>query len=125
MAANDAIEPNLGRLADDLNPLRVLALFQRIPDEDLDALDITGRPENLIVRNLAVPPVAIRPSVEMDGASNEDDVTMKLMQIVEVNATLRHNMEKGVQMSNIMESWDFLQARCGGGGGGAGAPRGC
>lgn len=32
------------------------------------------------MRNLAVPPVAIRPTVEMDGASNEDDITMKLMQ---------------------------------------------
>ena len=38
-----------------------------------------GRPEHLIVSHLAVPPVAIRPSVEMDGASNEDDITMKLM----------------------------------------------
>jgi hypothetical protein len=28
---------------------------------------------------LPVPPVCIRPSVEMDGASNEDDITMKLM----------------------------------------------
>ena len=38
-----------------------------------------GRPEHLIITHLAVPPVAIRPSVEMDGASNEDDITMKLM----------------------------------------------
>lgn len=38
-----------------------------------------GRPEDLIVTHIAVPPVAIRPSVEMDGASNEDDITMKLM----------------------------------------------
>lgn len=38
-----------------------------------------GRPEDLIVSNIAVPPVAIRPSVDMDGASNEDDITMKLM----------------------------------------------
>lgn len=54
-------------------------LFERIPDEDCDVLDIVGRPEHLIVTHMAVPPVAIRPSVEMDGASNEDDITMKLM----------------------------------------------
>lgn len=24
---------------------------------------------------------------------------------------LRHNMEKGLPMSNIMENWDFLQAK--------------
>jgi DNA-directed RNA polymerase III subunit RPC1 len=38
-----------------------------------------GRPEDLLVTVLPVPPVCIRPSVEMDGASNEDDITMKLM----------------------------------------------
>jgi hypothetical protein len=38
-----------------------------------------GRPEDLLLCVLPVPPVAIRPSVEMDGASNEDDVTMKIM----------------------------------------------
>ncbi len=40
---------------------------------------VSTRPEHLVVRTLAVPPVAIRPSVEMDGASNEDDITMKLL----------------------------------------------
>jgi hypothetical protein len=30
------------RCADDLHPLRVLALFRNIPDEDLDVLDIAG-----------------------------------------------------------------------------------
>lgn len=108
---NEAMRGCLSRIADDLNPLRALSLFERITDEDCGVLDITGRPEDLIVRNLAVPPVAIRPTVEMDGASNEDDLTMKLMQIVEVNCVLRHNMEKGLPMSNIMENWDFLQVR--------------
>lgn len=56
-----------------------MALFERIPDADLDMLDLVGRPETLIVSHIAVPPVCIRPSVEMDGASNEDDITMKLM----------------------------------------------
>ncbi len=42
------------------------------------------RPEHLIVTHLAVPPVCIRPSVEMESAgSNEDDITLKLMQIIE------------------------------------------
>lgn len=56
-----------------------MALFERIPDADLDMLDLVCRPETLIVSHIAVPPVCIRPSVEMDGASNEDDITMKLM----------------------------------------------
>ena len=76
---NEQIKLHLHRMADDLNPLRVQALFEAIPDEDCDVLDVRGRPENLVVTHIAVPPVAIRPSVDMDGASNEDDVTMKLM----------------------------------------------
>ncbi|GLC35764.1 hypothetical protein PLESTM_000363300 [Pleodorina starrii] len=112
MKYNDQIKPHLHRLADDLHPLRVRALFEAIPDEDLDLLDIRGRPEDLVVTHVAVPPVAIRPSVEMDGASNEDDITMKLMQIIEVNNVLRQGLEKGLPINNLMENWDFLQVQC-------------
>jgi len=72
-----------------------------------------GRPEHLIVTHLAVPPVCIRPSVEMESAgSNEDDITMKLMQIIEVNNVLRQGLEKGLAITNLMENWDFLQLQC-------------
>ena len=73
--------PCVEQVADDLNPIRVLALFSAISDEACELLDLPGRPENLIMTNLAVPPVTIRPSVEMDtgGGTNEDDITMKLM----------------------------------------------
>lgn len=110
---NDALRPHLNKVADDLHPLRVLALFTAIPDEDCGVLDVVGtRPEELVLRTLAVPPVAIRPSVDMDGASNEDDITMKLMQIIEVNSVLRQGLEKGLPITNLMENWDFLQVQC-------------
>ena len=66
--------------ADDLNPLRAQALFAAIPDEDCELLDLAGRPEDLIMTVVPVPPVCIRPSVEVDsgGGSNEDDITVKL-----------------------------------------------
>lgn len=37
---------------------------------------------------MAVPPVVIRPSVEMESSagSNEDDITMKLLQIIDVRS---------------------------------------
>ena len=62
-------------------PHHMQALFAAVLDEDCAVLDLSGgvRPEQLVVTHIAVPPVAIRPSVEMDGASNEDDITMKLM----------------------------------------------
>ena len=69
------------QVGDDLNPIRVLALFSAVSDEDCELLALAGRPEGLVMTHLPVPPVCIRPSVEMDtgGGTNEDDITMKLM----------------------------------------------
>ena len=69
------------QVADDLSPIRVLALFRAVTEDDLELLDLACRPEHLLMSHLPVPPVCIRPSVEMDtgAGSNEDDITMKLM----------------------------------------------
>jgi DNA-directed RNA polymerase III subunit RPC1 len=102
---------------EDLLPTRVLELFQRISDEDCELLWIDpvmgGRPENLILQNLLVPPVPIRPSVAMDvgGGSNEDDLTVKLQEIMDVNVALELALSKGPQTRTIIEEWDFLQVQ--------------
>ncbi|CAI7860052.1 unnamed protein product, partial [Closterium sp. NIES-53] len=102
-------------VADDLNPVRVLWLMERMLDEDCELLDLYYRPERLIVTHLSVPPVAIRPSVVMESAagSNEDDATMKLAVIIEVNSALRLGIQKGLPMPNLVENWDFLQLQVG------------
>ena len=68
------------QVGDDLNPLRVQGLFQRISAEDCQLLDLPWRPEHLLMTHVPVPPVCIRPSVEMDtgAGTNEDDLTIKL-----------------------------------------------
>lgn len=116
-ADNDQIRQHVKNVGDDLNPLRVLGLFSAIPDEDWELLDLAGRPEHLLMTHVPVPPVCIRPSVEMDAGagSNEDDLTMKLMQIVEVNNILRQGLGKGLPIQNLAENWDFLQVGAGGG----------
>ena len=58
-------------------------LLAAIPLDDLPLLwadEQRGRPEDLILTHLFVPPVAIRPSVPLEagGGSNEDDLTVKL-----------------------------------------------
>ena len=70
----------LVQVADDLNPMRVLSLFSAITTEDCILLDVADRPEYLIMTHIPVPPVCIRPSVEMDSGqgSNEDDLTVRL-----------------------------------------------
>jgi DNA-directed RNA polymerase beta' subunit len=111
---NDALRANLGRVQDDLNPIRALGILRKISPADCELLDVADRPEHLILTHMPVPPVCIRPSVEMDGVagSNEDDVTMKLIQIIEVNNVLRQGLEKGLAITNLMENWDFLQIQC-------------
>ena len=101
---------------EDLLPTRVLDLFKHIPDDDCEVLwiePLIGRPENLVLQNLLVPPVPIRPSVAMDvgGGSNEDDLTVKLQEILDVNVALELALTKGPHTRTIMEEWDFLQVQ--------------
>ncbi|GBG75764.1 hypothetical protein CBR_g21008 [Chara braunii] len=114
LANNRELKSHLSKVQDDLNPSRVLGLFERMEDEDCQVLDLAQRPERLILTHLPVPPVCIRPSVEMEAAqgSNEDDITMKLMQIIEVNNIIRTGLEKGIGIVSLMENWDFLQVQC-------------
>mmetsp|Transcript_12160 Transcript_12160/g.26843 ORF Transcript_12160/g.26843 Transcript_12160/m.26843 type:complete len:1179 (-) Transcript_12160:120-3656(-) len=101
---------------EDLLPTRVLNIFKNIPDDDCEVLwlePLIGRPESLILQNLLVPPVPIRPSVAMDsgGGSNEDDLTVKLQEILDVNVALELALTKGPHTRTIMEEWDFLQVQ--------------
>jgi DNA-directed RNA polymerase III subunit RPC1 len=50
-----------------LDPAIVLSLFKRMTDEDCELLNLGDRPEKLIVTEIAVPPVPIRPSVFVAG----------------------------------------------------------
>ena len=69
--------------------MRIRALLRAIPDSELQLLDMSavdGRPENLLIDRLLVPPVAIRPSVDAGPqGSNEDDLTVKLSEILTVS----------------------------------------
>lgn len=99
---------------EDLLPTRVLEILKRIPDDDCEVMwidPLISRPENLILQNLLVPPVPIRPSVRLEfgGGSNEDDLTVKLQEILDVNVALELALSKGPHTRTIMEEWDFLQ----------------
>ncbi|KDQ65120.1 hypothetical protein JAAARDRAFT_28779 [Jaapia argillacea MUCL 33604] len=99
-------------LHEDMNPLKVLDLFKRISDEDCELLGLRpefGRPEEYLWQYISVPPVCIRPSVAQDGASNEDDLTVKLTEIVFTNALIKQGLSKGAPTPQFMEYWDFLQ----------------
>ena len=117
LSYNKDLKSFLSRAQEDLNPLKVLRLFERITGEDCELLDFqaeVGGPERLILTRIIVPPVCIRPSVNMDssGGSNEDDITMKMTEIIFINSIIKKHMDSGANIQMIMEDWDFLQLQC-------------
>lgn len=99
---------------EELNPLKVLDLFRRISDEDCEILGLRpeyARPEEYIWQYISVPPVCIRPSVAQDGASNEDDLTVKLTEIVFTNALIKQGVAKGAPTTQFMVSSVLLTLR--------------
>lgn len=81
-------------LQENLNPLVVLNMFKRIPQEDIPLLLMNpeaGKPADLILTRLLVPPLCIRPSVVSDlkSGTNEDDLTMKLTEIIFLNDVIK------------------------------------
>lgn len=115
---NREIEPMISSsLIKILNPLEVLHLLERIPDEDIQYLLMNpeqGHPKDLILTRVPVPPVCIRPSVVSDlkSGTNEDDLTMKLTEIVFLNDVIVKHRLSGAKIQMIMEDWDFLQLQC-------------
>ena len=110
---NPEITQHLDKVLIEISPLQALRLFSNIPNDDCFLLNLDpgmNRPENLIMTRLAVPPVCIRPSASM-GASgtNEDDLTIKIGEIVQTNALIRSGFTRGMPTANIVQHWDFLQ----------------
>jgi DNA-directed RNA polymerase III subunit RPC1 len=106
---NPEVEKHFRKAVDDMNPLRVLKLFERIPDADCELLGLEDtRPEIFLWRQVPAPPVCIRPSVGQEAASTEDDLTAKLGDIVSANANLKEALNKGAPVQSIIEHWDYL-----------------
>jgi DNA-directed RNA polymerase III subunit RPC1 len=108
------LKSHVSKAVELITPMKSYELFLNISDEDLYLLWMQGnfgRPENLLIWAVPVPPVPIRPSVpqEMGGGSTEDDLTVKLQEIIEMNNALRMALDKGATMKMVAEDWEFLQ----------------
>lgn len=111
--ANAEIKVHLGKAQEDITALRAYQLFDRLSGEDCELLGLSfdeAHPRNFLWTTLPVPPACIRPSVAMsqEGGSNEDDLTVKLSEIVYTNSIIRDALEKGVTVPMLIEDWDFL-----------------
>ncbi len=91
----------------------VRARLERMEDSDLICLDINprfARPEWMVLKTLAVPPVTIRPSITLEsGERSEDDLTHKLSDIIRINQRLFENINAGAPEIIIEDLWDLLQ----------------
>jgi len=108
---NPELEKHIKKAVDDMNPLRVLDLFRRIKSSDCDLLLMFDtRPESLIWQYVPAPPVSLRPSVQADATTtNEDDLTNKLGDIIQMSQIIKAGIDKGQPIQTIMEQWDYLQ----------------
>ena len=63
---------------------------------------------------VSVPPLCIRPSVVSDlkSGTNEDDVTMKMTEIVFLNDVIIKHRQSGATAKMIQDDWDYLQLQC-------------
>ncbi|KAL6556324.1 DNA-directed RNA polymerase III subunit 1 [Orobanche gracilis] len=97
-----------------IDPKTAYRLLENMLDEDCELLYLNDRPEKLIVTNILVPPIAIRPSVFVDGGTmsmedNENDITERLKRIIQSNASLRQEILEANLHGKSLASWDDLQ----------------
>ncbi len=94
----------------DLTSEEVRQKMEKITDEDIALMKVSGRPEWFILTILPIPPVTVRPSITLEtGERSEDDLTHKLVDIVRINERLRKNLELGAPDFIIADIWELLQ----------------
>lgn len=102
-----------------LNPLEVQNILSKVKLEDIPILmarSIGGcnHPTDVLFTRIPVPPCCIRPSVisEVKSGTTEDDITMKLSEIMLINDIIRKHKQDGAPIKVISEAWDHLQVQC-------------
>ena len=94
-------------------PIEIRSRLEKASDDDVKLLGINPkslRPEWLILLNMPIPPVTIRPSITLEsGERSEDDLTHKLGDIIRINQRLFENINAGAPEIIIEDLWDLLQ----------------
>jgi len=92
--------PHSGDRKQFLPAAKAVEIFKRVRDEDIKTLglDVTwARPEWLLVQVLPVPPLHVRPSVNMGGGAgtSEDDLTHQIVNVIKSNIALKNAITNG------------------------------
>ena len=88
-------------------------MLERIKDEDCEYLGFNAkvsRPEYMIIKNLSLSPLPVRPSVAMTNTMrSEDDLTYAYQKIIQTNNALQTQISKGANQTTINELRGNLQ----------------
>jgi len=94
-------------------PNEAFEVLRKVSDEACNLLGFrseVSRPENMIIKNLAVAPPPVRPSVAMSSSNrSEDDLTYAYQQILKTNNQLKTHTSKGANPGTINELRNALQ----------------
>ncbi|KAJ2709785.1 DNA-directed RNA polymerase II core subunit rpo21, partial [Coemansia spiralis] len=92
---------------------RVLQTLTKITDRDAEALGVDphfARPEWMVIQVMPVPPMTVRPSIQMDAMRpSEDDLTYKLNDILKANSRLQRYLVEGAPAHTVREYVELLQ----------------
>jgi len=93
---------------------KAVEIFRKMRDEDTKdlGLDITwARPEWLLVQVLPVPPLHVRPSVQMGGGggTSEDDLTHQIVNVIKTNIALANAVKEGCPEIVVIQLEQSLQ----------------
>ena len=96
-----------------LYPDEAYKVLKKISDYECTLLGFrpsVSRPENMIIKNLAVAPPPVRPSVAMSSTNrSEDDLTYAYQQILKTNILLQNHISRGANTTTINELRTSLQ----------------
>ena len=96
----------------DITPLKCLEIFEKIKEEEILLMNMDFeqvKPKDLIVTHILVPPVCIRPTVPIGvGLTNEDDLTIKIMEMIQINNLILKGIEEGIEPTKFFINFFFL-----------------
>jgi DNA-directed RNA polymerase III subunit RPC1 len=101
------------KLFEELTAPKVYSLFTRIPKEDVLLFDMNSEfsnPVDLLLNYIIVPPLSIRPSVQVShNATNEDDLTIKIGEMIQLNKFIKNSIADGNNTAKLLEDLTLLQ----------------
>ena len=105
--------PEGGERKQVITPEKALNILKNISDEDCRILGFDpehAHPSWFVLQAMPVPPHPVRPSVAFDSSTrSEDDLTVKLMEIVRTNKNLQRQEQNGAPQHVVQEFTELLQ----------------